>query len=88
MLFSVSEWKPLCSPFVIRLYDILIRAVRQVAHQSSGGGNRLQLRAGDTVEDVPAQLRRLTPPSGARVHRVGAPAPALDGSSDRDSREG
>jgi hypothetical protein len=29
MLFSVSEWKPLCSPFVIRLCDVLIRVVRQ-----------------------------------------------------------
>ncbi len=85
---SVSVCLPLRSPFAIRSYDILIRVVRQVVHPSSGGGNRLQSRADDIVEDVPAPLRRPTPPSGARVHRAGAPGPALDGSSERNSHKG
>src|SRR2546421_7819775 len=86
--FSVSECLPLRSPFLIRLYDILIRVVRQVVHQSSDGGNRPQSRADGTLEGVPAPLRRPTRPSGARVHRAGAPGPTLDGSSDRDSHGG
>ncbi len=88
MPFSVSECLPLRSPFLIRLYDILIRVVRQVTRQSSDGGNRPQSRADGTLEGVPAPLRQPTRPSGARVHRAGAPAPALDGSSGRDSRGG
>jgi transposase len=39
MVFSVSECLPLCYPFLIRLYDIFIRGLLQVAYQSSGGGN-------------------------------------------------
>src|SRR6266581_1156952 len=88
MLFSVFECLPLRSPFVIRWYDILIRAVRQVLHPTSGGGNRLQSRADDTVEAVPVPLRQPTPPSGVGVHRVGALAPPLDESSARASRVG
>src|SRR6266849_10628039 len=88
MLFSASECLPLRSPFVIRLYDILIRVVRQVTRQSSDGENRLQSRADDAAEGVPAPLRQPTRPSGARVHRVGAPGPTLDGSSERDSHVG
>src|SRR2546423_10585197 len=86
--FSVSEWLPLFHPFSIHLYHILIGVIRQVAHQSSGGGDRFQWRADGTVEGVPVPPRRPTPPSDARVHRAGAPAPALDGSSGRDWRVG
>src|SRR6266851_1475353 len=84
--FSVSEWLPWFHPFLLRLYDILIRVIRQVVHQSSGGGNRPQSRYDGTVEGVPALPRRPTRPSGARAHRAGAPAPNLDGSSGRGSR--
>jgi hypothetical protein len=73
---------------MIHLYDILIRGVRQVVHQSSDGENRPQSRADGTREGVPAPLRQPTPPSGARVRRAGAPAPPLDESSDRGCRVG
>ena len=73
---------------MIRLYDILIRVVRLVVHQSSDGENRPQSRADGTLEGVPAPLRRPTRPSGARVHRVGVPASDPDGSSGRDLRVG
>src|SRR6266566_4846333 len=88
MPFSVSECLPLRSPFLIRLYVILISVVRQVVHPSSAGGNRPQSHADDTLEGVPALLRRPTRPNDARVHRAGAPGPNLDGSSDRDSHVG
>ncbi len=63
--FAFSEWLPSFLPFVIRLYDISIRTARQVAPQSSDGGNRRQSHADGTVEGVLAPLRRPTRPSGA-----------------------
>src|SRR6266699_2441234 len=88
MLFSVSECLPWHSPFVIRLYDILIKVVRQGVHPSSSGGTRPRPRADDTHEAVPALLHQPTPPSGARVHRVGALGLLLDESSEEASRVG
>ena len=58
---------------MIRLYDILIRVVRQVVHPSSDGENRPQSRADGTLEGVPAPLRRPTPPSGARFIELARP---------------
>src|SRR6266566_10060826 len=86
--FSVSECLPLRSPFVFRLYDILIKRVQQVMYPSSGGGTRPRSHADDTLEAVPVQLRQPTPPSGVGVHRVGALAPPLDESSARASPVG
>src|SRR5438309_6073673 len=86
--FAVSEWLPSFLPFVIRLYDISIRIARQVTLQSSVDGDRRQAHADGTVEGVLVLLRRPILPSGAGAHRVGVPAPALDGSSSRDLRVG
>ncbi len=86
--FAIFEWLPSFFPYVIRLYDISIRIARQVAPQSSDDGDRHQAHADGTVEGVSAPLRRPTRPSGARAHRAGVPAPALDGSSGRDLRVG
>src|SRR6266700_478914 len=88
MCLFVSECLPLRSPFVFRLYDILIRSARQGVPPSSDGGNRHQSPADDTAEDVPAQPHRPIPPSDARAHQAGVLAPILDGSSGAGSHEG
>src|SRR6266699_1603167 len=75
-------------PFLICLYDILIRSARQGVPPSSDDGSRHQSPADDTAEGVPARLHRPILPNGARVHRAGVPVPALDGSSGAGSHEG
>src|SRR5579885_1649427 len=88
LLFSGSECLPWRSPFVIRWYHILIKVVWLGVHPSSGGGIHPQSRADDRPEAVPVPLHPPTPPSGARVHPVGALAPLLDESSEAVSRVG
>ena len=51
---------PLFVPFVIRLYDILMRMAWQVTRQSDGGENRPQSHADGTVEGVPVPPRQPT----------------------------
>src|SRR5215470_16440745 len=67
---------------------MLIKVVRQGVPLSSSGGTRPRSRADDRPEAVPVLLHQPTPPNGARVHRVGAPGPAPDGSSEEAFRVG
>jgi len=69
---------------MIRWYAIHSRGLRHVAQRSSADGNRLQARTDGMLEDVAVPLHRPIPPSDARAHQAGVPAPLLGASSERD----